>query len=128
MNENIKVRELNTEDFFTLIDMSDKMDTSNIIDKVMDLRKETAKKVKGKSLSNAEKEDVYQRIGFKAALLVIQSLGKAKKEFYKLLADVTNLTEDEIKKLPFTDLIQIFIKMFKQEEFKSFLSEITDKM
>jgi macrodomain Ter protein organizer (MatP/YcbG family) len=132
MNENLSIRGLNTEDIFTLIDMSNEMNVTDIIDKVMDMTKAEKEKqkaiYKNKPLPEDAEHDITSKVGVKAAFMILQSLGKAKEHFYKLLSDVSNMSVDEIKNQPLINTINMIVQLVSQNEFKSFLSDLTNKV
>ena len=87
-------------------------------------------------MQNAEKEEeqsgerpnlvnVGLGIFVELADVVIGNIPKCEKEIFALLSNVSNLTEEEVRKLGFADFFGMIIDFIKKEEFKDFIKVVS---
>jgi len=60
-------------------------------------------------------------IAFDVAGVIFANMQKCENEIYKLLASVTDLTEEKLRNIPPADFLNIVIDFFKKEELQDFM-------
>lgn len=77
---------------------------------------------------NGDKPDLVNvgiTVFVELADVVIGNLPKCEKEIFALLSNVSNLTEEEVRKLGFADFFGMIIDFIKKEEFKDFIKVVS---
>lgn len=57
--------------------------------------------------------------------VIIGNIPKCEKEIFALLSNVSNLTEEEVRKMGFADFFGMIIDFIKKEEFKDFIKVVS---
>lgn len=105
------MRNLNIEDVFFLSKMIDELE---LTDEIMKVQEEALGK---------ENPAVYA--GVKLSLIVVKNLHKSKDSILEWLADIKEMTVDEIKKLGFKDLTDLIKEIFANEEIADFFNSLS---
>lgn len=115
------IKEFDLEDVFIMSEIIDKMGIEADVDKITKSIK-TAKIENKKDVSSLGKE-VVVGIGIDLVTKLIRNLHKARKEVFKLIADLTGLKEEEVKRFTIKQLTAFFTELISGEGFKDFLSQ-----
>lgn len=78
------------------------------------------------------RDDTFAAIGisilptaFDIAEVLFANIEKAEADIFKFLASVSDLSVEQIKKLPIADVFEMIIDVVKKEEFKDFFSVVS---
>lgn len=118
MDKVYEFRKLKATDVFTMTRILSKIGLTKF--------KECFKSEDVQKLINDTKEDenrtvlVGTEIVLEIVQVILESLDKCEEDIYKLLADVSNLTIDEIKALDVVIFFEMLQDFFKKEEFLDF--------
>jgi hypothetical protein len=107
------MRKLKTSDIFALTRIVKKMNIKKEI-------AEVAKDVSGFTADEKVKAEATMQTSI--ILIFVENLGSAETEIYKLLADVTGTTAEDIENMDIDLLIPMIKELFSQEGIGSFLS------
>lgn len=105
------MRKLNIDDVFFLSQMLDELD---LVEEVMTIQEEAMKK-----------ENPAQFAGVKLTLIAVKSLHKAKEPIMNWLADIQEVTVEEVKELKFTELKNLFQEIFASEDIMDFFNSLS---
>lgn len=120
---NYELKELNSKHLFSMFRLISKFGIENF--------KGIFNDVRGAVNNNGEvdKEKLAEQVGmeviFGAVSIIISNLGNCEKEVYDFLADVSNLTVEEVAELKIDVLASMIIDVIKKEEFKGFFSAVS---
>lgn len=77
------------------------------------------------ALTNTDDENELMIFGAGIAIdvagVVFANMQKCENEIYKLLASVTDLTEEKLRNIPPADFLNVVIDFFKKEELQDFM-------
>ena len=116
----LEMRELNGQDTFLMLPIVAKLGISDVIKFVESQRG----KHEDEELSSEEVDDIGIEIFAKVFEIIVADIDKVRKDINKLLASVCNTTQKEIESLGFTEYNMLIIKLFTQDEFKSFFKHL----
>ena len=132
------LRPLKAEDVFLMTRIIGKIginEFKNCIDK--DSLKEVINIFTGKSKDDAETKETSQEellvsVGLSlapsmldVANVIICNMEKCETDVYKFLANISDLSVEEIKKLGFVDFTEMVIDLVNKEEFKDFIKVVS---
>ena len=72
------------------------------------------------NMTEEEKKALQQELGIKIALTLFENIFKAEEEIYKLLMDITGMSQKDCEELSFSELKDILVNLFSGEDFMSF--------
>lgn len=109
------MRSLGLQDVFAFSEIIDLMEIEKGVDlnSLMDEAKTT--------------DDPQAFLGGKMMLLFAKNLYKAKKPIYEWLADLTASSVEEVKKLGFKDLTNLFTEIFSDADILDFMNSLAIK-
>jgi hypothetical protein len=106
----MKIRELLFEDTFLLSEIIDKMDLQADLNKLFD---------------DAKKHpDAQAYLGGQLILSIVKRIHKAKDEITLFIANITDSSVEDIKKLKMSEIIAILKDLFKDEQFQDFFKRV----
>lgn len=102
----MKTRELYLEDTFVLSEIIDKMDLQADLNKLFEEAK--------------THPDAQAYVGGQLIMSIAKRLHRAKDEVVQFLANITEQSVEDIKKLKLSEIKSIFTELAKDEEFQAF--------
>lgn len=108
------MRKLKTSDLFSLSRILKNMDIKDEI-------KTLARDITG--LSEDEKVKISEELQVNLSILFIENIGNAEIEVYKLFANLTDKTAEEIENMDLDKFFKLIQELFNQEGFENFLSK-----
>ncbi len=116
----LEMRELNGQDTFLLLPIVAKLEISDAIKYVEKQRGKYA----DEELSQEEIDIVGAELFAKALEVILVNIDKVQNDINKLLANMCNTTQKEIKELDFAEYNMLIIELFTQEGFKAFFKQL----
>lgn len=74
---------------------------------------------------NESNEMVGTAVMLEIAQVIMEGLDKCEEDIFKLLASVSNLTEEEIKNLDIATFAEMIIDFIKKDDFKDFIQAVS---
>ncbi len=137
---NIKLRELKSKDMFTMFGILSKMKFTDIKEKLTPERVKELVKTFDKAEEKSEEESSEEKtenkseenitylgfnIIFEITEIIIQNLPCCENEVYKLLADLSGMSIEEISELSMATFTEMIIDVIKKDEFKDFFKVVS---
>lgn len=116
----LEMRGLNGQDTFLLLPIVAKLGISDAIKYVEKQRGKYA----DEELSQEEIDAVGAKLFAKVLEIMLADIGKIQNDINKLLAELCNTTQKEIKGLDFAEYNVLIVELFTQEGFKSFFKHL----
>lgn len=116
----LEMRGLNGQDTFLLLPIVAKLGISDAIKYVEKQRGKYA----DEELSQEEIDAVGAKLFAKVLEIMLADIDKVQNDINKLLANMCNTTQKEIKELDFAEYNMLIIKLFSQEGFKAFFKHL----
>ena len=131
----MELRELRGDDMFSMLSIIGKLDIKDDLVELFEKQQDKDSQMLGhlsKKPTKAEKEKqdkMLEKRGMQMIAGLIQTIlaniNKAKSDINTFLADLTNISIQEIQELNFVDYTQLIVKFFKKPELKDFLTSIS---
>lgn len=125
MEKQYKFRELQSDDMFLMFSIISKIGV-NTFKPVFD--SESGKKlmlvISGKEVANIDTQKESVNIMLDVAQILLQKTPLIKKEIYSLLANTSNMTENEIKKMGICEFAVMLGDFVRKEEFPNFIKVV----
>lgn len=126
-------RKLNSTDMFPMFTIISKIGINEF---TACFQKDTVKRAIADVMKNMESPDadkdeeedtaiVGLSVALEAANVILGNMHKCEGDIYKLLAQTSNLSFEEIKTLDFTVFAEMLIDFVKKEEFKGFIKVVS---
>jgi hypothetical protein len=106
----MKIRELYFDDIFALSEILDKTDLQSDLNKLFDEAK--------------KQPDAQAYLGGQLILSVLKRMHKAKDEITQFVANITEQSVEDIKKMKLTEIKDILLQLVKDEEFQAFTKRV----
>lgn len=121
-------RELGAVDIFLMTPIFSAIGVDKIAESIpQDLLNEMKDALAGKE--DGEKENSAISIGMRAVggigQTILENLDKCEGPIFKLLSKTSNLTEDQVRRLPLDVFVMMIIDFFKKEEFTDFMKAVS---
>lgn len=122
-------RELQADDTFLMFSILSKIGINKITDA---FGQDAVNKLVASMTSEESKatENTIRNLGISVVLemanIVLGNLPKCKEDIYQLLANTSNLTVLQVKKLNFATFTKMVIDFIKKEEFKDFIKVVSE--
>ncbi len=135
-----KLRELCAEDTFPMLTIVKKIGikefkecfSKETLENIVDVFMKGAKAESKDAESNASEDNTLVAVGISIlpsvldiADVLIGNLAKCETDFYKFLANISDLSVDQIKKLKMADFFEMIVDVLKKEEFKDFFKVVS---
>lgn len=126
-----ELRNLTSDDVFPMLDIISKIgiDEFRTVFESEQLRTLLKSKDNNEDTSSEKAEEQLYNIGTLVVLdianVIIKKIPLCKQEIYLFLAQLSGMTQDEIKKLPMNTFFKMIIDVFKKDEFKDFIGVVS---
>lgn len=115
----LKMRALKAKDLFIMTSILSKINFKNIQECITpDIIKSFQKKN-----SNAGVQ-----LGISVASILLSSINLVEKDLYKFLAQLTDLTTEDIENISIAEFIQLIVDVIKKEEFSDFFKVVSKSL
>ena len=135
-----KLRELCAEDVFPMLTIVKKIGikefkecfSKETLESIVDLFMNGAKTANKEGENKDSEDNTLVAVGISilpsvldVADVLIGNIAKCETDFYKFLANISDLSVDEIKKLNMADFFEMIVDVVKKEEFKDFFKVVS---